>query len=200
MSENAPESDVAPTVEDSGTVEPVVETDTTAQQLAALRRENANWRTKFRESETSKTEQLKTIAKAMGLADDEADPGKLTEQLTSAKSEARQKALELAVYRAAGKAGVDGDRLLDSRSFLSSVNGLDPSSTDFASALGEAITSSGDRFKTSAAPARSGGEFASAPKTDRQWTREDVERAAAAGKHDDITQARQKGLLRNLLG
>ncbi|MBN1174557.1 MAG: hypothetical protein JXA67_20480, partial [Micromonosporaceae bacterium] len=84
------------------------------------------------------------ILKAAGLTPDgKTDPA---EQLKAALAErdtaaaaARQTAVELTVYRTAGKAGADPDALLDSRTFLTAVAELDPAGADFADKVTDAI-------------------------------------------------------------
>ncbi|MFE7762945.1 hypothetical protein [Streptomyces sp. NPDC057438] len=97
------------------------------------------------------------------LDDGKADPEKLAQQLSASQDKARQSAVELAVYRAAGKHSADADALLDSRGFLKQVDGLDPDSDDFATKVGDAIKAaveSNPKLKTaSAPPARSGTEM-----------------------------------------
>jgi hypothetical protein len=97
------------------------------------------------------------------LDDGKADPEKLAQQLSASQDKARQSAVELAVYRAAGKHSADADALLDSRGFLKQVDGLDPEADDFAAKVGDAIKAaveSNPKLKTvPAPPARSGTEM-----------------------------------------
>ena len=88
----------------------------------------------------------KEIGKALGLVkDDETpDPAKLTEQLTATQAQARQAAVELAVYKAAGKHSGDPVAILDSRAFLASVQALDPNGSDFNTAVDAAIKAAVD--------------------------------------------------------
>jgi len=99
------------------------------------------------------------------LDDGKADPDKLAHQLTTSQAKARQSAVELAVYRAAGKHAADPDALLDSRGFLKHVENLDPDADDFAEKIGDAVKSaveSNPKLKTAIAPtppARSGTDM-----------------------------------------
>lgn len=97
------------------------------------------------------------------LDDGKADPEKLAQQLSASQDKARQSAVELAVYRAAGKHSADADALLDSRGFLKQVDGLDPDCDDFAAKVGDAIKAaveSNPKLKTAPAPpVRSGTEM-----------------------------------------
>lgn len=121
------------------------------------------------------------------------DVDAITAQLQQAKAAADARAVELAVLRAAGRAGADGDALLDSRAFLAALDGIDPTDT---AAINDAIkaavtanprygTGAADTAGTGAAPtpqrqASTTGEFNGAPGGQRQWTDADVARATPA--------------------
>ncbi|MFJ9417792.1 hypothetical protein ACIRPT_27055 [Streptomyces sp. NPDC101227] len=106
------------------------------------------------------------IGKALGLItdDEQVTPERLTQQLTAAQAQARQTAVELAVYRHAAAAGGDADALLDSRTFAASLDGLGPTDTaDIQAAIEAAATANP---KLAAAPsglARGGAEFTGPP-------------------------------------
>lgn len=91
-------------------------------------------------AETARAELAQAIGKTLGLVkdDDPIDPAKLTEELTAEKTAAQQARVELAVFRAAGAANGDPAALLDSTSFLRSLDGIDPND---AAAVQAAITS-----------------------------------------------------------
>jgi hypothetical protein len=82
------------------------------------------------------------LAKALGLkTDDSLDPAKLQEELAKSQVQSRQSTVELAVFRTADAAGANPAALLDSRSFLSSIEGVDPYNTDaLKAAIATAIT------------------------------------------------------------
>lgn len=94
----------------------------------------------------ARTALAQEIGKALGLVKDNEtpDPAKLTEQLTATQAQARQAAVELAVYKAAGKHSGDPVAILDSRAFLASVTDLDPNGSDFTSAVDAAIKAAVD--------------------------------------------------------
>lgn len=81
-------------------------------------------------AETARAELAQSIGKALGLVQDEPlDPAKLTAELTAEKTAAQQARVELAVHRAAGAVNGDPSALLDSTSFLKSLDGIDPTDT-----------------------------------------------------------------------
>jgi hypothetical protein len=168
-----------------------------------------------------RAKQMDAFAIAFGLktGDEPPDPAKLAEELKAEKdraqaelaardTELRAKTVELAVLQAAQRHGADGLALLDSRTFLGSVAGLDPAADDFAEKLGEAIGKAVEqvpRYKLEPAappppapptPPKSGGagDFAGTPGGNRQWTTEDVERASP----QEVVQAQEQGLLIDL--
>jgi hypothetical protein len=130
--------------------------------IKEVRGEAATNRVKASQLEQASQAQLDTIAKALGLKPADADPAKLAEELAKAKTTARDTAIELAVYRAAGKHGADPDALLDSRAFLGAVTDLDPATADFATKVESAIKTAvkeHPKLKAAAATAsRSGGD------------------------------------------
>ncbi|MFI6485163.1 hypothetical protein ACIBH1_45145 [Nonomuraea sp. NPDC050663] len=125
----------------------------------------------------------KQIADALGITTSEEapppDPEQVIAQLTADKqasdTQARQSAerhrmalVELAVHRISTRTGADPDALLDSRSFLSNIHGLDPDAAGFNDTLTAAITQAvndNPKFAAAQAPAaqRSGGEFGGGP-------------------------------------
>lgn len=96
-----------------------------------LRKENASRRAKSSTAaEEARKEVAQTIGKALGLVEDEQiDPARLTESLTAAQTQAKQAQVALAVYQNASTAGGDPVALLDSTTFLKSVEGVDPADT-----------------------------------------------------------------------
>lgn len=145
--------------------------------------------------------QLDAITKALGLSDDtDPDPAKLADDLTKVQAEARAGKVENAVLRAASAAGVNADALTDSRSFMSTVEALDPADENFTTKLGEAITAATDanpalKGNTTPTTPRSGTEIAGTP-ADGQLTRADLEGMSP----EAIVQAKADGRLNDLLG
>lgn len=92
-------------------------------------------------AETARAAMAQEIGKALGLVkgDDAPDPAKLTEQLTATQAQARQAAVELAVFKTAAKHQGDPNALLDSRAFMTKVKDLDPTAQDFGDQVDAAI-------------------------------------------------------------
>lgn len=123
--------------------------------LADTRREAAAARTRAKEltdaqaaRDAQHAEQMAGIARALGLAPEETTPEQLTAQRDQARADAataaaatRATQVELAVFRAAHLAGVNASALLDSRTFVATLDGLDPAGTDFGQLVAEKITS-----------------------------------------------------------
>jgi hypothetical protein len=115
-----------------------------------------------KEAVKAANDRVAAILAAAGLTPDgKTDPA---EQLKAAAAErdaavkaARDTAVELAVYRIAGKAGADPDAVLDSRGFLAAVKDLDPSSSDFRDKVTEAVKAAvKNNARLAAAPAPAG--------------------------------------------
>lgn len=104
-----------------------------AKTIAALKRQLESTPS----PEDVKKEFAQAIGKALGLVEDEpVDPVKLTDSLATSQAEAKQARVELAIFRAANAAGGDPAALLDSSSFLKSLDSIDPSDS---AAVTEAI-------------------------------------------------------------
>ena len=72
--------------------------------------------------------QLDAIAKALGLKDDaKVDPDALAAELASTRKAKRDADLRVAIYDAAGRLGANPGALLDSLSFIKSLDDVDPS-------------------------------------------------------------------------
>lgn len=121
---------------------------------------------KAKDAKKAADERVAAILKAAGLTPDgKEDPADqlraAREAAEKAATNARQTAVELAVYRTAGKAGADPDAVLDSRSFLNEVADLDPEAPDFGDKVTAAIKAALKKnSKLSAAPAGPGKQGA----------------------------------------
>lgn len=107
------------------------------------RTEAAKYRTQLRDVEqsveTKLTEQRDALARALGLAPEEVTPEQIAAERDAAKARAdaesaraRTSAVELATFRAAALMQADLGKLMDSRSFVATLDGLDPSAEGFA--------------------------------------------------------------------
>jgi hypothetical protein len=144
---------------------------------------------------------LEAIQKALNPdATDKVDPVKLTEQLTTTQAQAKAAALELAIFKAAGTAGANANALTDRRSFMNAVKDLDPAAEDFATKLGEAITTATTADPTlkqsGRAPGASGRELNGGSGEQGQITEEQLKTMSP----EQIVDAQNKGLLKHLLG
>jgi hypothetical protein len=210
----------------------------TARTVAAIREDYKTERTKRQALERDlaalKTAQdataaetaarNKALAIALGITQEEVTPEQLAEraqlerdaaraETTRHAAETRASNVELAVLRSAYASGVNGNALLDSRAFVATVTGLDPSAEDFAAQVTEAITAAvtanpGYKAAITPTPAagpltpppaatpppptipRSGGEFNGAPGGQRQLTDEDAARMSPG----EVWEAMQAGL------
>ncbi|MGH3996685.1 MAG: hypothetical protein ACRDTJ_04400 [Pseudonocardiaceae bacterium] len=118
-------------------------------EIKRLRQENGAARTnaKAQAATDAKNELAQTIGKALGLVKDEPiDPAKLTESLTASQAEAKQARVELAVFRSATSAGGDPAALLDSSSFLRSLDAIDPADSAAVSAAIQAAVTANPRL------------------------------------------------------
>lgn len=125
------------------------------------------------------------------------DVDAITAQLQQSRDAERARAVELAVLRAAGRNGADGDALLDSRQFLASLDGVDPNDATAITDAVKAAVAANSRYAAPGADtaaqssstqqlagqqpaprqASTVGEFNGAPGGQRQWTQADVDRA-----------------------
>ena len=115
--------------------------------VSGLRKEAGDSRVNAKKeaAEEARKAMAQEIGKALGLVkgDEKLDPAVLASELRASR-------IEMAVYKLAAKAGGDPDSLLDSNSFMRSLNGLDPSDdAKITEAIKAAVTSN---TKLSAAP------------------------------------------------
>lgn len=160
-----------------------------AQRLiATTRREAAGARTsaKATAADEARNEILQKLGRALGFTQDETpDPERLAKDLQERDGKLREATVQLAVLRAAGRAGGDPDALLDSRSFLASLHGLDPAAEGFAGQVEAAIAQAvrdNPRLGIGTPVTKSGGEISGgsseAPARDGELSWEDAEKLA----------------------
>ena len=194
-----PKADPAPTAN------PWDSPDAAKAEIERLRRENGAARTtaKAQAAEEARNEFAQTIGKALGLVKDEPlDPAKLTAELTTAQAAARQSQVELAVFRAASAVNGDPAALLDSTSFLKSLEGVDPNDSAAVQAAISTAVAANARLGAAPgapqapAPNPAQGAGANGPAAVAQITRAELDRMTP----DAIEQARLDGRLNTLLG
>lgn len=158
---------------------------------------------------------MKKMAALFGVETDEKKPPtpeelaqQLAEEQTRTKASddrARQTAVELAVYKTAGKHGGDPDALLDSRSFASEIAKLDPSTEGFDEAVGKAVKAAVDSNAKLAAKApepkpeptpAGGAPMDGAPGGTRQLGEADRKRMTP----EEIAKAVREGRFKSYLG
>lgn len=147
------------------------------------------------------------IAAALGLKPED-DPAKAAQTAADERDVALKTAQEatktLAVYRLASKAGANSEALTDSRSFMLTLESIDPAASDFAAQVETAIKAAVEAnpsLKTApVVPARSGGPVGGGVPVEGQLTAEDVALLRKEGRDAEIVEAKAKGRLNTLLG
>lgn len=143
------------------------------KELADARKEAAKDRTTAKQQAADEAVKALTekLGKALGLVKEDTppDPAALAKAiaekdtaLTARDTALRAKNVELAVWARAEKAGAKASALLDSRSFVSTLGGLDPTDKGFTAALDAAIKEAvkdNVSFAVQKPAARSGGDL-----------------------------------------
>lgn len=186
----------------SGEPQDVASLPAWAQRLIGdTRTEAASHRTRATAAEQQSQATLAGIAKALGLTQEGTpDPATLQASLTAAQEQARASALRAALFETAGEHGANPAALRDSVSFLESVKGLDPSDTAAVIAAAKAAVTANPTLAAVTAPTgppQGGADLSGAGTGEpRQLTEGDLKTMTA----EQIVEAQEKGLLRNLLG
>ncbi len=171
--------------------------------VKGLRTENANWRTKYRDLETSSSEiqqkydnLVASLGKLGGFVPDEATPDAPAPDPNQALQDMSDKLRDYQLRDAVREAAVDKAdtaALLDSTSFLATVKDLDPSADDYAAQVAAAVdaaVTANPRFASApVVPARSGGDTSTGTGEPGQLTDEQF----AALSHKDRLQALADG-------
>lgn len=161
-------TNAAPTSENTGSELESMEPADLARMVRELRRENGAARTNAKAQAAAEAEQNLThkLAQALGLGKEgDAAPSvdDLTAQLADRDAEVRAMRTERAAEQAIRAGGGDIDAMLDSRSFRTKLDGLDPEADSFAEDLGALVAAEVDanpRYKAQGAQAaRGGGDF-----------------------------------------
>lgn len=184
--------DAAPTE----TPTPTLSVEDLQKELSKVRQEAAGHRVAAKTAaEQAQKELTDKLAVALGLKPDAAaDPEALTKSLTDAQATAAKAARELAIFKAASTHGADPNRLLDSNSFMSSVQGLDPTDGAAINAAITAAIAANPNLKAVQAAAASGTELGGSGETGL-ITNEQLARMSP----EQIAKALDEGKLRHLL-
>lgn len=127
--------------------------DAILADLARERDKRQELEGKLSELTTAQQAQFDSIAKALGLKQDEPpDPEKLTAQVQAEQAKAQEAAIQLAIYRNAAANEANADALLDSASFLRSLVGLDPTDADAINGAIKAAVEANPLLKASSMP------------------------------------------------
>lgn len=151
---------------------PDPDADDTDPRVKRANAQAANYRTQLREAEAARaaadqaqTDLLARFAAALGGdAPTETDPAQqvqaLTTQVETLTAELGTARTELAVHALAADNGGNANALLDSRSFLNTLQGIDATADDYrdkvADAIKSAVASNANLSDTGPAPARGG--------------------------------------------
>jgi hypothetical protein len=152
---------------------PWTDPDKAKAEIERLRAENGKDRTtaKTKAAEEARNELVKELGKTLGFVKDgdtKPDPAELTKQIGALSSEATQAKTELAVYKAASKAGADAEALLDSRGFLAKLTDIDPTdSKAITKAIDDAVKDN-PKLKLVRAAGTSGADFTGGTGEQRQ--------------------------------
>ncbi|GAA4059793.1 hypothetical protein [Actinomadura miaoliensis] len=121
-------------------------------------------------AEQARQDLAQQIGKALGLVKDgdkAPDPAQLAQELAASQDEGRQARVELAVYKAAAKAGADPEALLDSRAFLAQIKDVDPGDAKKISDLIKKAVESNPKVRAVQAPPASGAPMGGQPPTSK---------------------------------
>lgn len=170
-----------------------------AQKLIKdTRKEAGDNRTKATAAEQQAQGILAAVAKAAGIevpGDTPPDPAQLAKDLAAERDAKAATARELAIFKAASTAGADPAKLLDSRSFMTSVQGLDPSDGTAVAAAIKAAVDANASLKAARAAGTSGIQQTAGNGELGQITEQQLQKMSP----EQIVEAQAKGLLRNLM-
>jgi len=166
-------------------------------EIEKLRKQNGDDRMNAKKQAAD--EARNELLQKLGLTKDgepAPDPAKLAADLAAEREAKAATARELAIFKAAGAAGADPAKLLDSNSFLTSVKGLDPADGNAIAAAITAAVTANQSLKAARAAGASGIEQTGGTGEQGQITEQQLKTMTP----DQIVAAQAKGLLRNLLG
>lgn len=157
------------------------------KELTKVRQEAASYRV----AKNAETDRVNAILKAAGIKTDEPDPVEVARQSSADAIAAKR---ELAIFKAAGPLGVNPTALLDSLTFKTSVDGLDPSDGAAITTAIQAALAANPTLKAVQAAAASGTELGGSGETGQI-----TEQQFAAMSPEQIDKAFREGKLKHLL-
>lgn len=170
--------------------------------IGDLRKEAGDHRVSAKNATKEAETKIQGILKALGLREDGTeDPAKAAQAAAAERDTARSEALkarrELAIFKSAATHSADPSRLLDSTSFLASIDGLDPATDgEKIDAAIKAAVESNPYLKATRAVGASGIEQTGGSGVQGQITEEQLKGMSP----EQIVEAQEKGLLKSLLG
>ena len=172
-------------------------------RVTRANRQAAQYRTQLRAQEQATAdlqarldEQGKTLAALAGVFNPEASPAAdpaealqtITAETETLRTDLADARAELAVYRSAAEHGGNPNALLDSRSFLNTLRGLDATADDYQEQVAEAIrTAVASNANLSAAgpgPVRGGGSGAGQGSANTGVTQEQFDAMGLAARNE----------------
>lgn len=115
-------------------------------------------------ADQARSQVVDQIAKALGLKDDDSkDPAKLAADVAAERTGRIAAEREATVLRLAMAGGVRGDKLVDSRSFMTGLKDTEPSDTKAIKAAIDEAVKDDATLRATAPPARSGGDSPPGP-------------------------------------
>jgi hypothetical protein len=165
-------------------------------EIEKLRKQNGDERINAKKAAADEARQEILTKLGIVKADEKPDAAALAQQITAAQQAQADTARQLAIYKAASAAGADPAKLLDSNSFMTSVQGLDPADGAAVAAAITAAVTANQSLKAARAAGASGIELSGGSGEQGQITEQQLKTMTP----DQIVAAQAKGLLRNLLG
>ena len=166
-------------------------------EIEKLRKQNGDDR--ILAKKTAADEARNELLQKLGLTKEgEAipDPAALAQQIADANKARADTARELAIFKAASTAGADPTKLLDSNSFMTSVQGLDPTDgAAVAAAITAAVTANAS-LKAARAAGASTVDLGGGSGEQGQITEQQLKTMTP----EQISDAFDKGHLKSLLG
>jgi hypothetical protein len=163
-------------------------------EIEKLRRQNGDERINAKKAAADEARQ--ELLTKLGLTkegEEQPDPAKLAADLAAERTAKADTARQLAIYKAATAAGADPAKLLDSNSFMTSVQGLDPTDGAAVTAAITAAVTANASLKAARAAGASGIELSGGTGEQGQITAAQLAHMTA----EQIVEADRKGLLRD---